>query len=124
MSSKNTSANDFNPAYKEKRHSYRVVPDKDNPAILFANNRIVQIKNIGAAGALCYGDNLAVGQQYAARINLPRETFDIRCDLDVLEREQENFRTAFIGLTASDVDKLHRYISQRQRETIVSYRAR
>ena len=109
--------------YETDRMAYRVVPDKNDPVILHANGKLLRVLDISAGGASCVADGIAVGEKYEARINLPDGFIDIRCELEVLSKDDERlYHCQFNNMEGSDADRLHRYVLDRQKVAIKSVR--
>ena len=109
--------------YETDRMSYRVLPDKNDPVILQCEGKLVRVVDISAGGISCYSDDIAVGKEYAVRINLPDEFVDIRCRMKVLYRDADNsHHCQFLELDETGAHQLHRYVLQRQKSAIKSVR--
>ena len=109
--------------YETDRMAYRVIPDKNDPVILHANNALLRVIDISAGGVSCVANNLEIGRRYPARINLPDGFIDIRCDLEVLSEDDGSvFHCAFQDMESSDADRMHRYVLERQKVAIKSVR--
>ena len=109
--------------YETDRMAYRVVPDKNDPVILHANGKLLRVVDISAGGVSCIAEGIDVGQKYAARINLPDGFIDIRCELEVLNKDSDKlFHCQFNDMDGSDSDRMHRYVLERQKVAIKQVR--
>jgi len=122
---KNSQSDSLKGRSKSDRVHYRVVPDKNDPVILQIDGNLMRVVDISAGGVSCTSKLLAVGQKYQARINLPDERADVYCGLEVLskdENEDDMFHCSFIDVDSINIDRLHRYVLERQKVVIKSAR--
>ncbi len=123
MFSKKSPDEELRVEYETDRMAYRVVPDKNDPVILHANNTLLRVVDISAGGVSCVAENLKIGERYPARVNLPDGFIDLRCDLEVLSNDDGTiYHCRFQDMDDSDADRLHRYVLERQKVAIKSVR--
>lgn len=118
---KKTQTESLNIDYDSDRMEYRVVPDKNDPVILQVEGKLMRVVDISAGGVSCISDSLVIGQNYQARINLPDESADVHCRLEVLQIDKDSDNTyhcGFIDLDKYNMDRLNHYILERQKIAI------
>lgn len=104
--------------------AYRVAPDPDDPVILQIDSRLCKILEISAQGFTCINPDLQQNRRYKFDLDLPNITRQIHGYMDVVSAVDDQMRYCeFADLGADDLDLLHRFVLQRQKQAIRSLRS-
>ena len=101
------------------RAAYRVVPDPDDPIILQLDGRLTRVLDISATGFSAPPDVVEPGRRYPFSMDLPSVSRPVSGYVDVLSAsDKAQLHCRFVELAADDLDALHRYVLQRQKQAI------
>ncbi len=101
------------------RAAYRVVPDRDDPAIFQVDGALTRVLEISAQCVLAPETELKLGRRYPFSLDLPTSRLGITGYVDVLpELDNGDVVCLFVDLSAEELDQIHRYVLVRQKQVI------
>ena len=112
-------------ASSERRESFRIGSDPDNPVIVTIGELEYTAANLSAGGLAIRARGLQAGKKYSIRLQLPGGSPVILTEIGVISVSSQNLcRCKFLQLSGVSRDTLHRYILSREKEQIRNTRVR
>ena len=109
----------------ERRESFRIGADPENPVIVTIGNLEYPVCNLSAGGLAIRARGLQAGKKYSIRLQLPDGSPVILTEIGVVNvTPQKLCRCKFLRLSLVSQDTLHRYILGREKEQIRTTRMR
>ncbi len=109
----------------ERRESFRIGADPDNPVIVTIGDLEYPVCNLSAGGLAIRARGLQAGKKYSIRLQLPDGSPVILTEIGVVSvSPQKLCRCKFLRLSLVSQDTLHRYILDREKEQIRTTRMR
>lgn len=104
---------------ENRRESYRVEPDANDPIYIKIENRYVPLINIGALGAAFRHTELNKGDVQAAAFTLPNARHPITLTLEVVAVDADHIcRCRFIDISDDAINAVHKYMLEMQKAAI------
>ncbi len=109
----------------ERRESFRIGSDPDNPVLVKIGNKEYTAANLSAGGLAIRVPELKAGKKYSIRLQLPNGSPAILTEIGVVNVTPQGLcRCKFLQLSEVSRDALHRYILGREKEQIRTTRMR
>ena len=107
----------------QNTEAYRVVPDPDDPVIFQIQDRLAKVLDISASSVTTVAGELAPGQRFRFVLDLPTSPKPIEGLMETsLRTENGKISCKFLELTPDQIDQIHHYALQRQKQAIRSLR--
>lgn len=107
---------------EERRHSFRVEPSSREPIHVSIGRKRFQVKDIGAEGIGIYrrGEDkgLEVGGKYPFKMTLPLINEVISGIIRISDISDRVYNCTFIGLSKEEMEKIHLFVLERQKEEL------
>jgi hypothetical protein len=106
-------------AKPSRRVAYRVVPNRDDPAIFQVDGTLTRVLEISAQCVLTPETELKLGRRYPFNLDLPTSKIGITGYVDVLpELDNGDVVCLFVDLSPEELDQIHLYVLMRQKQVI------
>ncbi len=105
---------------QDRRSSFRVEPSPERPVYVSIGRDRYQVKDIGAGGAGIYrrddDKELEPGEKYPFKMTLPLTDEVVSGIIRIVDTADKTYHCRFIDLSKEDMEKIHLFVFEREKE--------